>query len=247
MPITESKGLQSGTHSSQSETCGLNWGALRLEDEIVGELADGVFTDVPRFLETVFPVDDDLLSTVMESASERNGLYNNAKTRWAGYPVKPARHAIYQYKPFAELVRSISDCIPAEKRNEVEWHDRHDHTPLSLDPSAPKIRPDIVATLGGGISELDNRFPWSRMLVPIEVKKRHKHSGDEGGRPALLQLLKYMRMIFHEAVDRSFVLGIVLAHTKMSVYLADRTGVLGSSVFDIHKVCRFAFPTESIR
>ena len=119
----------------------------------------------------------------------------------------------------------------------MTWRDRHDHVPLSLDPRAPEVRPDIVATLGEGAGlNLDaaEAIPWSRILVPIEVKKR---STDENNGPALLQLLKYMHMVFHEAVDRSFVLGIVLAHTKMSVYIADRTGVLGSEIFDIHEAC----------
>ncbi|KAI0727479.1 hypothetical protein C8Q72DRAFT_446570 [Fomitopsis betulina] len=44
-----------------------------------------------------------------------------------------------------------------------------------------------------------------------------------------------MHTILHEVVDRSFVLGIVLAHTNLSVYLADWTGVLGSNRFDIHE------------
>ena len=77
---------------------------------------------------------------------------------------------------------------------------------------------------------------WNRVLVPIEMKKRHYYGGVDGEPPALLQLLKNMRMVFHEAVDRTFVHDIVLAHTNMSVYVADRTGVLRSSSFDIHEV-----------
>ena len=215
--------------------------ALRLERAIVNELADDVFTDVPGFLEAVFPVKDELLNQVMENVSQkRRGLYDKATKRWGKYPVYPATHENHLYKPFVELVRGISQCIPSWERNGVTWHDRHDHAPLSLDPNPPKVRPDIVATLGEGTglrSGAAEAIPWSRILVPIEIKKRNHSSSDESDGPALLQLLKYMRMVFREAVDRSFVLGIVLAHTKMSVYIADRTGVLGSEIFDIHEVC----------
>jgi len=44
-----------------------------------------------------------------------------------------------------------------------------------------------------------------------------------------------MHMVFRESIDRSFVLGNVIACANMSVYLADRTGVLGSVVFNIHE------------
>ena len=50
------------------------------------------------------------------------------------------------------------------------------------------------------------------------MKKRHYYGGEN---PALLQLLKCMRMVFHEAVDCTFVLGVVLAHMNMSVHVAD--------------------------
>ncbi|EPS97392.1 hypothetical protein FOMPIDRAFT_1025016, partial [Fomitopsis schrenkii] len=233
----------SASSSSQTNSApplSIDRDARLLEEEIVSELADGVFTDVPGFLEAMFPVENDLLDKVMKKASsKRCGLYDTSNKRWANYPVDPATHEKHLYRPFVELVRSISGCIPAGKRNKVQWHDRHDHAPLSLDPCASKIRPDIVATLGEGVErvgmDVAGGFPWSRILVPIEIKKQKHESKNESDRPALLQLLTYMRTMFHEAVDRSFVLGIVLAHTKMSVYVADRTGVLGSEIFDIHK------------
>lgn len=50
---------------------------------------------------------------------------------------------------------------------------------------------------------------------------------------APLQLFKYLRQIFNESVDRRFVL---LAQSNVFIYLADRSGVLASEVFDMHKV-----------
>jgi hypothetical protein len=53
---------------------------------------------------------------------------------------------------------------------------------------------------------------------------------------AALQLFKYQRQVFHDSIDRRFVFGIVLAQRNVSVYLANRSGVLGSEVFDMHEV-----------
>ncbi|EPS96876.1 hypothetical protein FOMPIDRAFT_1025203 [Fomitopsis schrenkii] len=246
-PHAEPTGSQSGVHSSHANTTSpitIDWNAFRLEQAIVSELADDVFTDVSGFLEAMFPVSDDLLDTVWAQVSKRKGLYDASEEQWRSYPVKPPKHEKDLYEPFVTLVESISKCIPAEERNEVGWHDCHDRTPLSFDPSASKVRPDIVATLGDGVrleskqpkkKDAEVRIPWSRILVPIEMKKRYYHGRVDGDCPALLQLLKYMRMIFHEAVDRSFVLGIVVAHASVSVYVADRTGVLGSRIFNIHE------------
>lgn len=251
-PVAESKSSQSGIPSSNTNAAlpiDINWDRDQLENAIVSELANDVFTDIPGFLQDMFPVSEALLSTVWEQASRHGGLYDNSRDQWVNYPVKPPKHEKHLYEPFVNLVKSIARCIPAEERNEVEWHDHHDRTPISLDRCASKVRPDIIATIGKGVSLQSNkpkqvggngtvRIPWSRILVPIEMKKRYYHGQGDGDCPALLQLLKYMRMVFHESIDRSFVLGIVLAHTKMSVYLADRTGVLGSNTFDIHEVRR---------
>ena len=246
-PFAESKSSQSGVVSSANTAppIDIDWDADRLEEAIVAELADDVFTDVPGFLESMFPISDDLLSAVWTEVSKCGGLYDG--DQWCEYPVRPPKHEKHLYKPFVDLVDSITRCVPAASRNDAEWRDHHDHTPISPDPCASKIRPDIIATLGEGVPWKSNklkkdgggvevRIPWSRVLVPIEMKKRYYSGRVDGDCPALLQLLKYMRMVFHEAVDRSFVLGIVLAHTNMSVYVADRTGVLGSSTFDIHEV-----------
>lgn len=52
---------------------------------------------------------------------------------------------------------------------------------------------------------------------------------------SLLRLSTYFRQVFRES-DRRFVFGLVLAESLVTVYLADRSGILGSEAFDIHKV-----------
>lgn len=76
------------------------------------------------------------------------------------------------------------------------------------------------------------KAPWRYIQVPIEVKR------ESSDRAASLQLFKYIRQIFHESWDRRFVFGIVLARSNITVYLADRSGILGSKTFDMHKVSK---------
>lgn len=116
--------------------------------------------------------------------------------------------------------------------NNLEWHVLGSTAPATRDPYIPDIKPDIVAAL----PESQGHIPWSRIVVPIEVKKpQTMYAG-----PAVRQLLKYARLIFRESHDRCFVLGIVLAHSDVTVYLADRTGVIGSAVFNLHAVSTLA-------
>ena len=69
--------------------------------------------------------------------------------------------------------------------------------------------------------------------MPMEVKRENVQWA------AALQLFKYIRQVFHESFDRRFVFGIVLARSKITVYLADRSGILGSDYFDMHEVSDF--------
>ncbi|KAH9833523.1 uncharacterized protein C8Q71DRAFT_849857 [Rhodofomes roseus] len=203
-----------------------------LEAQIAHELSQDVFCEVDGFLKTMFPVSDNLVETVFTQASQSTGYYKSSRKQWSNYPTATPANEQDLYAPFVTLVQSISSCISKSKAgrrmstNDVRWRDYHSVPPLSRDPGAPDVRPDIVATIGVADNE---SVPWSRILVPVEVKKRQR----EGS--ALLQLLRYMLMVFREAVDRCFVFGIVVACADMSVYLADRTGVLGSVVFNIHK------------
>ncbi|KAI0727481.1 hypothetical protein C8Q72DRAFT_446873 [Fomitopsis betulina] len=145
------------------------------------------------------------------------------------------------HTPFIALVDSISKCIPEARRNEVAWDAYHDRTHLPFENCVSEVGPHIAATLGDGVGlakekkkERQLQVPWSRILVPIAIKKRyHRRNCRTTDYPALLMLLKYIRI--EEAMGRSFVIGIVVAHASVATYVADRTGVLGSEVIDIHK------------
>ena len=74
----------------------------------MNELADSVFTDVPSYLEAVFPVSGDLLDMIMNDVLKRAGLYNKTKNRWVDYPADPKNYERHSYKPRASGKRGVS-------------------------------------------------------------------------------------------------------------------------------------------
>ena len=75
---------------------------------MVNELADSVFTDVPGFLEAVFPVSGDLLDVILNDAPKRAGLYNETKERWVDHPADPEHYVRHSYKPRASGKLSVA-------------------------------------------------------------------------------------------------------------------------------------------
>src|SRR5258708_13097098 len=51
------------------------------------------------------------------------------------------------------------------------------------------------------------------------------------------QLFGHLRRVLREQLDRRFVFGLTLGHEMMTVWLHDRSGVIGTkTAIDIHKV-----------
>lgn len=74
---------------------------------------------------------------------------------------------------------------------------------------------------------------WLQIVTPIEVKVDMKDLDD-----AIRQLARYMRQMLREQQDRRFVIGFILLNEEVSVWLCDRSGLLGTeTTFNIHKVC----------
>lgn len=76
---------------------------------------------------------------------------------------------------------------------------------------------------------------WLRTRSAAEIKKSRKDFGD-----AIKQLATYLRQILREQHDRRFVFGFIFCGHSLSVWYCDRSGLLGTRLFDIDKVCRLA-------
>lgn len=204
------------------------------------ELWTSVFCDIPLFLETIFPIPEALVDEVFASVSRFNRHYDISKKtkRWKSYPLTRLQAGDERSvcAPFLKLVDIIVRSIPkGQKANALQWH-INDKPLRARDRCLPEIKPDIVATLGVHPEEVPSSVPWSRVFVPVAVKTQTAKSGGS----AVLELAKYMRLIFHESVDRCFVLGLVLARSNVTVYLAHRAGIIGSRTLNIHEV-RFSW------
>jgi hypothetical protein len=77
---------------------------------------------------------------------------------------------------------------------------------------------------------------WLRVHIPVEIKPR-KDDADVLG--AVKQLCGYLRQVLREQIDRRFALGLAFCSTDLSVWLCDRSGLLGTATpFNIHEVSK---------
>ena len=70
-------------------------------------------------------------------------------------------------------------------------------------------------------------------MAAVEAKRNF----DQNDKELISQLLTYLRLIMVEQKDRRFVFGLFLSNMQVSVWLQDRSGVLGMDVpINIHEV-----------
>jgi hypothetical protein len=73
---------------------------------------------------------------------------------------------------------------------------------------------------------------WLQIIAAVEVKRL-----DTGWDEHIKQLMGYLRRILREQLDRRFVFGLTLGPTTMTVWMHDRSGVMGTkAAIDIHEV-----------
>ncbi|KAH9445849.1 hypothetical protein Pst134EB_023682 [Puccinia striiformis f. sp. tritici] len=66
------------------------------------------------------------------------------------------------------------------------------------------------------------------ILVPFEIKNRKKYA-----RTAAIGLAKYVAEVFKSQPTRSYVVGLTLCGTWMQLWKFDRSGAIGSELFDV--------------
>jgi hypothetical protein len=73
---------------------------------------------------------------------------------------------------------------------------------------------------------------WLRVIAAVEMKRTDSQNWQD----VVKQLLGYMRRILREQLDRRFVFGFTLGPDTMTVWLHDRSGVIGTkTAINIHK------------
>jgi hypothetical protein len=200
-----------------------------VEAELRQELRRSVFVDTPDFFEKLFNVTPELIECMYKKVCKgKKPCYKGSN--WHGFPTSKAPE-IDLYPPFVKVANFITKACPKDTLN-VRWISDPHRAPALGNVSAADMKPDIVSVIGFPMSAQQGgeKVPWRRIHIPMEVKKSTTMSA------AALQLFKYLRQVFHESVDRRFAFGIVLAQRNVTVYLADRSGILGSETFNMHNV-----------
>ncbi|KAH9937956.1 hypothetical protein B0H21DRAFT_894112 [Amylocystis lapponica] len=237
-----------------------------VEDAVDGDLLKNSYVaDTGKFLNLILPVEGDTVSELLASLA-KDKVYDEGTRQWRDLPVVAGTTEVSFYKPFVAVANTINQaCSVLGGREKVRirtsWIDAHSTPPSSRDDDAPKIRPDILAVLGTkeqheewekgvavkseAVSKADGgtqeevkskqakkaRADWLRVHVPVEIKSDNKNIV-----PVVRQLCTYMRQVFREQADRRFVLGLALCKTDLSVWLCDRSGLIGTQTpINIHK------------
>lgn len=164
------------------------------------------------------------------------------------------------YAPFvqaANAIREATESIEGAKNDLLGmagWVDYHTQAPKPSDLNAVSVRLECllahnaskfkrIATASktertNEDDTVDTRIQqevsawWLQIICAIETRRRNLHSGID----IVEQLIGCLRRILCEQLDRRFVFGMTLGPNRMSVWLHDRSGVLGTAEsFDIHK------------
>ncbi|KAJ8462901.1 hypothetical protein ONZ51_g10607 [Trametes cubensis] len=189
-----------------------------------------------NFLDGIMPVDSGILQQIYDAVmGHRDKLY--ADKRWQKFP-KAEKH--YQeldiYPAFIKTANAIAKEARAlagvhdDQVREAAWVDYHSRAPQHLEEGATKIRPDCALAMAFAENVLNESS------APFVAAVEAKRSYEQKDRELIVQLLTYLRLIMAEQKDRRFALGLFLSGTQVSVWLQDRSGLLGMDVpIDIHE------------
>ena len=80
------------------------------------------------------------------------------------------------------------------------------------------------------------RIWWLQVVAAVEMNRTGSQDRLDVVKQ-LKQLFGYLRQILHRQLDRRFIFGLTLGLDMMTVWLHDRSGVIGTkTAIDIHKV-----------
>ncbi|KAI0653804.1 hypothetical protein C8Q70DRAFT_1059019 [Cubamyces menziesii] len=195
------------------------------------------------FLDKFLPFDSATRDQVYNAVVQRKDpLYTC--NRWAGFPPAQGKYKeLALYPAFIEVANDIAKAARAEvgeredQVREAVWVDYHSQVPQTLEEGATLIRPDCALAMAfadplkappDGIEKLR----WLQFVAAVEAKRNF----DQNDKELISQLLTYLRLIMVEQKDRRFAFGLFLSNMQVSVWLQDRSGVLGMDVpINIHE------------
>ncbi|KAL1681117.1 hypothetical protein EV122DRAFT_275480 [Schizophyllum commune] len=204
-------------------------------------------TDTDSFLERLFPVPSDIVEEVMtalQSPVAVSGVPVYAEGRWTDFPADGSAAAAELYSAFVRLARRVAGEVekalskrPADGRRVLcdRWHyyPGVEGSDPESDDSELATGPNCLLALESPADEgSQDETSWLQIIAVVEAKQHDKQNWAE----VVQQLLRFLRQVLVEQQNRRFVFGFALSSKQISVWLQDRSGVLGTEVpIDFHE------------
>ncbi|KAF8495047.1 hypothetical protein BU17DRAFT_59517 [Hysterangium stoloniferum] len=173
------------------------------------------------------PLSEDQIQKIYEHLLKKR-LYDVEVKRWKNMPRFQSDEED-MYPRFVEIANAINDYAESMEWTEVKggWRDVHSRAPKSTSNTAPSIRPDSVfASKNTNMSTLQKKI--DELTARQEAKEKEMVRNDE-------VLREEIEKMFREQLDRRFAFGFTLCFDQVSVFLCDRSGVLGTrEAINIH-------------
>ncbi|KAG6918274.1 hypothetical protein DXG01_015648 [Tephrocybe rancida] len=223
--------------------------------------------DVKPFVDNYFPIAPGVTNSVLQKMKQQK-YYNSTRQQWqwedAGVwkdmPPSSAKESAF-YVPLVKICEAIRNAHITDHFSS-RWFVSADNAPKSPDKNASLIRPDIFLLLGmeNEVAEWEKKLKevendeamlikvitalWLKIGTIIEVKRKE----DKDHMEHITQLMSYLRQILREQLDRWFVPGLMFSGKHLAVWVADRSGALGTDrSFDIHEARSYSLsPFEPI-
>lgn len=146
------------------------------------------------------------------------------------------KNALEEHRKLDEQIEDLEQRLDLEAETEAEREKLRLEVRLFFDPYTPLFCLIALSQRKEVLKKCE--LWWLRVHLPVEVKLG---DSEEVVLEGLVQLSTYMRMVLAEQLDRRFAIGLLLCKEKLTVWLCDRSGLVGTrTAIDIRAV-RFCF------
>ncbi|KAI0310980.1 hypothetical protein OF83DRAFT_1153013 [Amylostereum chailletii] len=221
---------------------------------LAAQLQSSAFVEVPKLIEKLFggvriskttqQVYGDLVTQGVYIPATQTVPTTRARKRkrnpddgpgshWRGLPLGPFDDDDIQ-APLCDILNKITIHTRERVRDTLDIHWRHQGK-RSQGSRSSNAKPDMVATLlpkdlpETKENEVDNDV-WWRFVHTVAMIKQQDYRES-----ATLSLIYKARQMLISQPDRRFVYGLLFSKRNLTVWVIDRSGVLGSCAFDLHQ------------
>ncbi|KAF2834372.1 hypothetical protein M501DRAFT_902888, partial [Patellaria atrata CBS 101060] len=229
-PIKQST-ISTQTPSTRNTGSSVNSSENRryMDDVIRGEI-ESIISDVPEFEVKYFQNIENfnsLVDTVLEKCqAESETIQLNG---WEGWPTSAIQSGVVRF--LEGINERFWAFVPESSRTRARVLVARPNKGQQGSTAIRKV--DIAFVQGNDPKHVDHS--WLKVHVPGELKSNIQEDIPTRRSAAWVDLARYVREIFIAQQSRRFVLGFTLCGSIMRLWEFDRSGVIGSTEFDINK------------